>query len=82
MSTEQEGVYEAAAEPEQPRRHSGTCDLPFGDEKCVRHRDHEKHCTDTGWTWFANRPLDANLRIQELELELAALRLIADGAKP
>ncbi len=59
------------------------CHARFSDKRCIGPIDHEKHVLEGGWSWFANRPNEANERLAELEsaLSTAQERIIALEAK-
>jgi hypothetical protein len=40
-------------------------------DRCIHADGHEQHRTATGWTWFANRPAEANEEINRLRASLA-----------
>jgi hypothetical protein len=54
------------------------CDVAFDRDPCVLPLGHEQHRTKTGWTWFANRPTEANEALNRLEAQCAAMREALD----
>lgn len=87
LATE-EPRYDGKMWPEPSGREAPErCQVRFDKDPCVLLIDHEQHRTATGWSWYANRPAEANEKINAAHAESAALRealekALEDGKTP
>ena len=66
-------AQEAKYQPPDYGNERGRCPVRFGQKRCIHPDNHERHELASGWTWYANRPRDANDEINRLRAENARL---------